>query len=304
MASKRAPPSPTGTHDSDPNEDPKRSRQEEDNEVDQTTQAIESSNVSAPPEPSTDLFAVDAEDAAMPDQAPAPAVAPWKQKAPAQSDQAILGFRQAKSDKGFVKLDKTKILFEGEPFSCIRTQRYSLGTPLTQIINPSGAHNWDLHSNPISGPSKNVVVLAYHSLSFHTVLCNIALIGLTPANPLVLACSPTGPLILAVTVAFAARYIECYPEGIFVAQDTENAEKIQMEVYTKAANKPHPTKPQIAREVLKEIAVEGLKHYELRDLAQYLFPKSWPPGGAPLAFKRSTPAGAKVKPKMNKVKFS
>jgi hypothetical protein len=55
----------------------------------------------------------------------APAVAPGKQKAPAQSDPAILGFRQAKSYKGFVKLDKTKILFEGEPFSCISTQRYS-----------------------------------------------------------------------------------------------------------------------------------------------------------------------------------
>jgi hypothetical protein len=74
-----------------------------------------------------------------------------------------------------------------------------------------------------------------------------------------------------VTVAFAARYIECYPEGSFVAQDTENAEKIHMEVYTKA-NKSHPTKPKIAREVLKEIAVE-VQHYELRDLAQYLLPE-------------------------------
>jgi hypothetical protein len=235
-------------------------------------QAIVPSTASAPPEPSTDPFTVDAEDAAMPDQAPAPAAAAGKQKAPAQSEQAILCFRQTKSDKGFVKLDKTKIVFEGEPLSRINTQRYPIGTPLTQIINISGAHNWDLHSNIISGPNRTVVVLAYHHPSPHTVLCNIALIGLTPANPLVLACSPTGPLILAVTVAFAACYIECYPEEIFAAQDTENAEKIHMEVYTKAANKPHPTKLKIAREVLKEIAVE-VQHFELRDLAQYLLPE-------------------------------
>jgi hypothetical protein len=92
-------------------------------------QAIVPSTASAPPEPSTDPFAVDAEDAAMPDQAPAPAAAPGKQKAPAQSDQAILGFRQTKSDKGFVKLDKTKILFEGEPFSriCEKKQNVRMG---------------------------------------------------------------------------------------------------------------------------------------------------------------------------------
>jgi hypothetical protein len=44
----------------------------------------------------------------------------------------------------------------------------------------------------------------------------MALIALVPANPMVLACSPTGPLIFAVTFAYAAKYMNRFPEGIWV----------------------------------------------------------------------------------------
>jgi hypothetical protein len=108
---------------------------------------------------------------------------PGKQKAPAQSDQAILGFRQTKSNKDFVKLDKTKILFEGEPFRCTRIRRLPTRTYLLIVLlthnhnlNPSEARIRDLPTNQsVTYPNKTTAAHAYYPFSSFTVLRNIAL---------------------------------------------------------------------------------------------------------------------------------
>jgi hypothetical protein len=56
-------------------------------------------------------------------------------------------------------------------------------------------------------------------------------------------------------------------------KDEEGKEtKVHMEVHVKPATKPHPTRPKITREVLKEIAIE-VQHFELRELAAFLTPE-------------------------------
>jgi hypothetical protein len=94
-----------------------------------------------------------------------------------------------------------------------------------------------------------------------------------------------GPLIFAETFAYAAKYMNRFLEGIWVpVKDDEGRKtKVHMEVHVKPATKLHPTKPKIAREVLKEIAIE-VQHFELRELSAFLTPEMVAAGWRALGF--------------------
>jgi hypothetical protein len=82
-----------------------------------------------------------------------------------------------------------------------------------------------------------------------------------------------------------------------VKDDVGKETKVHMAVHVKPATKPHPTKPKIAREVLKEIAME-VQHYELRELAAFLTPEMVAAGWRALGFEAvNARCGAKAKPK-------
>jgi hypothetical protein len=88
-------------------------------------------------------------------------------------------YAKPKATRDFVKLDKTKILFEGEPSHCTKIRRHPIRTHSTHNLTPSEARIRDLPSNQIvSYPNETTTALAYNSSSALTVLCNIALIGL------------------------------------------------------------------------------------------------------------------------------
>jgi hypothetical protein len=76
------------------------------------------STAEAPPDaPITDPFAVDEEDL-LPPEASSPVktpAAPEKGNANDKDKDALLCLRQAKSDKPYIEMDITKMLFEGEP---------------------------------------------------------------------------------------------------------------------------------------------------------------------------------------------